>query len=187
MEETDTELMLLARTGDEDAFRRIVERHQGTAYSLALRILGRRADAEDAVQEAFIRVWRHLHRFDTGRPFQSWLNRITANVCLDRLKSADRKRTGEMRPGAEERLVSDDDPARRLEDRDLVRWMERFIPDLPPKQRMVFVLRDVQDMSVEETAEALGMSRRSVISNLCLGRKTLAARFEALEKVGKKP
>lgn len=179
--------MLLARTGDEDAFRRIVERHQGTAYSLALRTLGRRADAEDAVQEAFIRVWRSLDRFDAARPFPAWLNRITANVCLDRLKSADWKRAGEWRPGVEERLASDDDPGRGLENRDLVRWLERFLPDLPPKQRMVFVLRDVRDMSVEETAEALGMSRRSVISNLCLGRKALAARFEALEKGERKP
>jgi RNA polymerase sigma-70 factor, ECF subfamily len=182
METTDRELILQAKQGGEEAFRRLVERHQGKAYSQAFRTLGRGPDAEDAVQEAFIRAWRNLGRLDPDKPFAAWLYRVTANVCLDRLKSADRKRAADPPAGWEDRLRSDDDPAGQVQDRDLVRWLERFLPDLPPKQRAVFVLRDVQDLSVEETAEALGMSRRTVISNLCLGRKALAARFEALEK-----
>ncbi len=187
METTDREFIHLAKQGDEEAFRRLVERHQGRVYSQALRTLGRAAEAEDAVQEAFVRVWRGLPRLDPDKPFAAWLYQVTANVCLDRLKSPDRKRASHPPSAWEDRLRSDDDPARQAEDRDLVRWLERFLPGLPPKQRTVFVLRDVQDMSVEETAEALGMSRRAVISNLCLGRKALAARFEALERGERKP
>jgi RNA polymerase sigma-70 factor (ECF subfamily) len=187
LETTDRELILLARQGGEEAFRKLVERHQGRAYNQAFRTLGRGADAEDAVQEVFIRAWRSLGRLDPDKPFAAWLYRVTANVCLDRLKSADRRRAADRPADWEDRLRSDDDPARRLEDRDLIRWLERFLPDLPPKQRTVFVLRDVQDLSVEEAARAAGLSRRSVISHLCLARKALAARFEALEKGEKNP
>jgi RNA polymerase sigma-70 factor, ECF subfamily len=187
LEKSDRELILLARRGDENAFRGLVERHQGRAYSQARRTLGDGREAEDAVQEAFIRVWRSLDRFDPDRTFSTWLYRITANVCLDRLKSADRKRAGNRPDGAEENLRSDDDPARTAQDRDLVQWLERFIPGLPPGQRSVFVLRDVQDLSVEETAEVLGLSKRAVISHLCLARKYLRECFEKLEPGEKTP
>lgn len=86
------ELIESAIAGDHQAFRVIVEAFQGFVYSIAFRFTGNTDDAEDLTQEAFIRLWKNLNRFDPQREMKKWLGKIISNLCLDYLKSARKKR-----------------------------------------------------------------------------------------------
>jgi RNA polymerase sigma-70 factor, ECF subfamily len=187
VEPSDQDLFVLAKTGDTAAFRRIVETNQGFAYSVAVRFLGNAQDAEDAVQEAFVRIWLNLSKYDPGRKFTTWMYRILANVCLDRIKSEKRGRLQSLSPEVGDpsaAALSDDDPARTIQNQDSVRLVRRLVRELPAKQRMVFILRDLEDLSVEEVSTSLDMPRPSVKSNLCLARAFLRRRILEFEDKG---
>jgi RNA polymerase sigma-70 factor, ECF subfamily len=159
-------------------FADLVRKNQGFAYSLAFRFLGNAADAEDAVQDTFLRVWKHFHEFDPEKKFTTWLYRITANVCLDLIRSGKRKRTsGEVpwRDGHAEIIDPQGDPGRKAEENETLKMVHELAENLPPKQRMAFVLRDLQDLSVEETARIMNISVASVKNNLVHARKFLRA------------
>jgi RNA polymerase sigma-70 factor (ECF subfamily) len=171
----------------DEAFMKLVRENQSFAYSLAFRFLGNAADAEDAVQESFLRVWKHLSEYDPQRKFTTWLYRIVANVCFDALKSGKRKgRTGQVPLNHARIEISDpgDDPARELDKKEAVRMVHEFARELPGKQRMVFVLRDLENLSIEETAAALRMTEGSVKNNLVHARKFLRAKMEEQYKTG---
>jgi len=171
------EIFLRSRDGDSEAFRALVEHYQGYALRLAVRLLGSEDDAKDAVQDAFVRVWRHLPRFDPRARFTTWLYRIVTNLCYDRLK-ADRRRSRAVEAGSRE----SDPPAagragqapdRGLEAEEAAQRILMLSEGLPPAQRLVFVLRDLQDLSVKETAEVAGITEGAVKSNLYHARKAL--------------
>jgi RNA polymerase sigma-70 factor (ECF subfamily) len=187
LECSENDLFMLAGNGNHGAFRKIVEKHQSFVYALAFRFLGNAADAEDAVQESFIRVWRHLSEFDSRKKFTTWLYRIVANLCLDQMKSRSRRRKTILIQ-SENDLANFPDPAgdpdRAFDDREKVRMVHRLIQDMPDKQRMVFVLRDLQDLSVEEVSGILNMPRHSVKSNLYYARKFLRNRIEGHNQAG---
>jgi len=185
---SETELFQRSRNGDPEAFRRIVEGHQPFAYAVAFRFLGNEADSEDAVQESFINVWKHLAAYDPKKKFTTWLYRIVANECLDHIKSRKRLRTAipvDPLPGdSDTGRAAGDEPNKAFDDRERLRMVETFARELPEKQRMVFILRDMQDQSIEETSQILKMSRASVKSNLCHARIFLRERIEQIEKAG---
>lgn len=144
------------RDGESDCFRPLVHRHQRVAFSVALRMLGSRADAEDVVQQGFVDAYSALDRFSgEGRPnaFRAWLLRIVVNRCKDVLKS--KKRT--------EQPLSDDvaavdaafitaplDPEADLRAAEQRQRLEAALADVPPKYRACLVLKDVEDLSYEE-------------------------------------
>ncbi len=161
--------------GDQNAFRCLVESHQSYAYALAFRMLADADDARDVVQESFVSVWRNLRHYDGTSSFTTWLYRIVVNRSFDRLRARtrERKRLEPLDEAKEERVrageaASDDDGKT-----DLVEQVERFSMKLPPMQRAVFILRDLQDLSVNETAEVLRISPGSVKTNLCYARRSL--------------
>jgi RNA polymerase sigma-70 factor, ECF subfamily len=174
----ESELIQRSQNGDRDAFRQIVQLHQEFGYAVAYRFLGNTADAEDAVQESFIRVWTHLGDFNSSKKFTTWLYRIVANACLDHVKSSKRRRAVMISNSN----IDCPDPASELdasfEVNESVRMIHQFVGELPEKQRMVFILRDLQDLSVDETARVLKLSMASVKSNLCHARKFLRERIE---------
>jgi RNA polymerase sigma-70 factor (ECF subfamily) len=180
------EQLLKSRGGDLDAFRRIVEHYQGYAYALALRLLRDDEEARDVMQEAFIRVWKHMNRFDPRTRFTTWFYRIVTNLAYDRLRAKAR----------EKRLVDEvagtaaASPAARLNDaespmanEDLLREIDRLTDDLPPKQRVVFVLRDLHDMSTREVSEIAGISESSVKTNLFHARHRIRQALQRTEIV----
>jgi RNA polymerase sigma-70 factor (ECF subfamily) len=143
-------------------------------------------EAEDVVQEAFIRVWKHIDEFKGEHRFTTWLYAIVSNLCLDRLRR--RKRTRrifaryEQNPEIEHLAdipVTDEVHSNN----DLVRIIRVLAERLSPKQRLVFALRDLQECSVEETAEITGMSAGSVKSNLCHARRHIRAMLESVYDV----
>ncbi len=187
MNPSEFELFQRSRNGDPEAFRRIVERHQPFAYAVAYRFLGNPADAEDVVQESFISVWKHLSDFDPKKKFTTWLYRIVANRCLDQIKSRKHGGNPESRVRDPEDggiVLPSSDPHEKLDEQERIRMIEALVRELPEKQRMVFILRDLQDLSIGETSQILKISGASVKSNLFHARKFLREKIEELERAG---
>ena len=185
MTETDkkTSLRGLADPDLESAFSLLVTEHQRQVYSLALRLTGNPAAADDITQEAFISAWRHLDGFRGESSFKTWLFRIAANKVRSywrwrklRAWAGLGKGDDEDAPSLEELLP--DRPADRPEQAalaaDLERRVQAAIAALPPRQREVAALR-AQELSVAETAEVLGMAEGTVKAHWFEARKKLEA------------
>jgi RNA polymerase sigma-70 factor, ECF subfamily len=166
-----------SQRGDSAAFGRVVRDHHRYAFSLALRLVCDEADARDVAQESFVRVWRNLDQFDPGTRFTTWLYRMVTNCSLDLIRS--RKR----RPAADRSGEADPPDTMTPEliatNRDIVRIIEHLAGHLPETQRVVFTLRDIQDLSIEEVCDITGLSSESVRSNLHYARKKLRERLES--------
>jgi len=175
-----SEIIARCKEGDLDAFRELVEGNQGFAFALAFRLLCNEEDAKDVVQESFVRVWRHLIRYDSGQKFTTWLYRIVVNLCYDRLKA--RKRRTRIMVSADDEsspgIVSSSPLLdKELANREIAAIIERLADRLSSKQRMVFVLRDLQDLDMKEIVEVTGMPMGSVKTNLYLARRTIRERL----------
>ena len=174
----DAELVALSRTGDIDAFNRLVERHQGQVYNLAFRMLGDRGAAEDATQEAFFAAWRAIRSL-RGANFRSWLLRIAVNACYDALRKRQRPRAASLEQLAEAEVspleVADpsETPEQYAERRELAHLIQRGLASLPPDQRAAVVLSDVQGFTYEEIADITRANLGTVKSRLSRGRAAL--------------
>ena len=187
---TDEQLLLQqARQGDETsaaAFGELVRSYQTAVLNTAYRLLGRRVEAEEAAQEAFLRAYRALDRFDVKRPFAPWIKRITVNLCLNWLESAKVKPqilAAEM--SRDDRPVDMDDWAQSAPspEQALVReeqsvQLRQAILALPPHYRAAIELRHFQELSYEDMAEALERPLSSVKSDLFRARKLLAEKMK---------
>ncbi len=176
MTETLEELITDAREGDRTAFRMILEGHQSYAYAVAFRFLGDEADAEDAVQEAFRKIWKHLNEFDTKRKFTTWMYRIVVNCCFDRA-DANTRRKNVLVP-IDDRVVASTPadhatPESGYTDRETAGIIRKIADGLSATQQMIFILRDMQDLSVREVSEITGLSEGSVKTNLCYARTNI--------------
>src|SRR5215470_16083983 len=131
-----------AISGDISAFEQIVIRYERRVLNLAWRLLGNGEDAQDASQEVFLRAFRFLHRFDSTRPFEPWLIRLTVNVCRD---------LGRKRPASvgldEDRLQAGSDPHAELSSEEQRQLLHRALQSLPEKERAAVVLRDIEGFS----------------------------------------
>lgn len=182
---SDSELVARLQAGDQAAYSQLVETHAGRIYRLALRMLGNEADAEDILQETFLNAFRSIDSFQERASIGTWLYRIATNAALMRLR---RK---------EPDLVSVDQPLENdegdliprqlfdfccLPEDDLLRGeareeMLRAVDDLPATLRSVFVLRDIEGLSTQETAETLELSISAVKSRLMRARLKLRERL----------
>jgi RNA polymerase sigma-70 factor (ECF subfamily) len=185
--EFDERLIIEAcRQGNKEMFRPLVERYRQQTFFLALQIVGNREDAMDISQESFIRAYRNLGKFDTGRPFGAWLLRIVRNLCIDLLRrrkvrkavsldNPGRGRDGETgRPlhetVSDKRTLAADVLVERSELKEKI-W--RALGRLDEKHRTILVLRDFQDLSYLEMADALGVPKGTVMSRLHQARRRL--------------
>ncbi|MFD1697292.1 RNA polymerase sigma factor [Roseibium aestuarii] len=167
---TDDELLVRIKTGDEDAFRQLVERHVDRGYAVAVRILHNGTDAEDVVQDAFLQLWTKREKWETGRAkFSTWLYRVVTNRCIDQLR----------RPKVE---VMDDLPELQDESSDQMEMLERqeasdllnqAIQDLPEHQRIALVLSYTENLSNAEVAEIMETSVSAVEALLKRARQKL--------------
>ncbi|HOA23809.1 MAG TPA: sigma-70 family RNA polymerase sigma factor [Aggregatilineales bacterium] len=178
---TDQELVIRTLKGDHQAFAELVERHQGVVYNVCYRMLGDRFEAEDAVQETFLRAYRHLRGYDQERPFKTWLLSIASNHCIDRLR---RRRFTKLsieellpsHPALASREIGPEEAAVRNERSDSFQGM---LEELSPKYRAVVVLHYWYDMSCKEIADVLGTQEGTVKSRLFRARQQLATQAAA--------
>ncbi|MCF7805384.1 MAG: sigma-70 family RNA polymerase sigma factor [Candidatus Marinimicrobia bacterium] len=174
-------LLHRCRNGNTNAFSEIVKQYQSYAYSLAIRLLWNAEDAEDAVQECFLRIWKNFASYDPERKFTTWLYTIVTNICYDMLRR--RQRDTELR-GKDSVDISElqHAPRNSANTADTIVQLKCLASGLPVQQRLVFILRDVQDLSVFETAEILAISENAVKSNLYYARRALRERYRQLMK-----
>jgi RNA polymerase sigma-70 factor (ECF subfamily) len=185
---TDAELIECAKRADHEAFRVLVERYQGRAYGLALRVLRNEEQARDAVQDAFIKVYGSLGRFEGRSGFYTWLYRLVMNVCLD-MKRRDRssrhveweeERAAEISQDAGSLVSGANDPERQgpraeLERAELREAMARAIETLPEDARRTLELREIDGLSYAEIAQAVGVPKGTVMSRLFYARRRVRA------------
>jgi RNA polymerase sigma-70 factor (ECF subfamily) len=176
----DEKVDILARACNREmaAFEELVRTYQPFAYRLAVRILCSETEAEDVAQEAFVRVWRNIERYDPSVLFTTWLYRIVTNLCLDTLRTRKRQRRGHDRLSSDTDPPSGEDIEAAASTADLVRIIRSIAGDLPETQRLVFTLRDLQDLSIGEVREITGLSEASIKTNLHYARRTLRGRME---------
>jgi RNA polymerase sigma-70 factor, ECF subfamily len=153
-------------------YAEVIELHREELRAHCMRILRSPHDAEDALQEALLRAWRSLHQFEGRGSMRSWLYRIATNASLDQLKRRTERATATE---SADRVELQD----HFERRESLRRVIAAAGQLPPRQRAVFVLRDVFGLSALETAEALGTTLASVNSALQRARSALRGRLGA--------
>ena len=175
-----------AQAGERAAFDQLMEMHQQRVVTLAWRLLGTREDARDAAQEAFLRVFRHLHKYDARYDFNGWLYRIVVNVCRDLQRQRGRHGGLSLDESAVAQLASDDDSeADALAGQERA-WLQRALAELSEKERAAIVLRDLEGLPTEEVARLLGSSATTVRSQISAARTKLKAIHQGLLKKGLK-
>ena len=173
-------LIRQCQKGDMQAFRHLVERYEGRIYGLACSMLGDSEMAKDAAQEAFIRVYNALGRFEGRSNFYTYLYRIAMNVCLtfaqreqrrpDSVSIEERQEAGDM---TLDRFWSTDKPQNDIDALGLREEIEKVLDHLSPDHRAVVVLKDIEDLSQEEIADVLDVSIGTVKSRLSRARARL--------------
>jgi len=177
--ESERSWLEAARSGDQAAFGELVNMHQHAVYNLAYRMLGERGEAEDAAQETFLRAFAHLSRYDTGRPFRTWLLSIASNHCIDRLRK--RRLTWlsleEPLPPHPALNSHEAEPEDALISSERGALIQEMLAELPPDYRAAVVLRYWYDMSYTEIADVLETTESAVKSRLFRARQTLAEKM----------
>jgi RNA polymerase sigma-70 factor, ECF subfamily len=164
MDASDLAVVARVKAGDHDAFRHLVERHSRSVFRLAYRLTGHEQDAEDVVQETFLRAFREIRRFEARSSFATWLYRITVNCSHDLLRQRPR---GGTRPSLDDpdTRVADEladasaaaDPLRELTSRRIDERVQAAMSGLSGQERSAFVMRHYEGLSIEEIGGVLNL------------------------------
>ena len=183
----DSEVVGVFLTGEERAFQELVDRYQTRLLNFVYRTIGDREKAEDLVQEVFIRVYRHLHRFDRTKKFSTWIYTIASNLAKNELRNRSRNplvlfQTIRKNWQDDDRPLQFEDTTARPDDlyrkRHLRALVEESVAQLPEHHRQVFVLRELEGKSYEEIAEITSCNLGTVKSRLNRARTSFAAIIE---------
>jgi RNA polymerase sigma-70 factor (ECF subfamily) len=174
-EEQDGRLAGRAAKGDRAAFEALVTRHRRAVYRLCWSATGNPADADDAAQETFVRLFRALPSYDLSRPFLPWLRKIAWNTSLSLRRDANAGVARVPEDGLSEAADPAPGPAEAAERRQETERVAGAMEGLPPELRTVLVLRAVEGLSYAEIAEATGVPAGTVMSRLSRARDRLAA------------
>jgi RNA polymerase sigma-70 factor (ECF subfamily) len=185
---SDEDLVARARGKDEAAFEELVSRYEDKLYRLAMRFVRNEIDAQEILQEAFLSAWRHLPTFEGRAQFGSWMYRVTVNAALMLLRSRTRHpevAVDDVDPTALNQAVAESGqmarsttnwsqrPDEQLQSEELRKHIQSSVDALPEGLRTVFLLRDVEELSTEDTAELLGLSVPAVKTRLHRARLAL--------------
>lgn len=184
----DEDLMIRIARGEEEAFEMLVCRHQKSVLNLIYRFLGDRMQAQDLAQDVFLKVWQAAERYEPKAKFTTWLYRITANLCFNELKRAQRKKflqfrwfdrknlspiaetTSNALPSAEDLMLSQE---RR-------RQVSQALESLPANQRLAVIMKKYDDLSYHEIAQIMGCSVSAVESLMVRAKRKLYERLKNL-------
>jgi len=184
------ERLLLRRLRDRDerAFRELVDEHRDKVFNLTYRMLGNRAEAEDVAQEVFISVFKTVDSFREESKFSTWLYRVTVNHCKNRIKYLARRhdRDQDQLDDAVDKTVAAaigtgipmTRPDRQLEGAQMEKLLQEAISQLDEEHRVVVVLRDIEDLSIEEICEITGLPDGTVKSRLHRARLALRKKLQ---------
>lgn len=172
----DLTLVKRVRSGDQRAFKLLVERYQRKVYAVALGMLKDKEEAMDVSQDAFVKVYKYLDHFKGDSSFYTWLYRITANICIDRI----RKRGGSEHVEFDESVATDvsearigalgsrlgTNPQKSALRRELAEKIQEALAQVPEKHRAILLLREIEGMSYEDLARTLEIPKGTVMSRL---------------------
>jgi RNA polymerase sigma-70 factor, ECF subfamily len=175
----DLALVARVRRGDMDAYGELVRRHMRRAFSIAYGILRHRQDAEDVVQEAFMRTLERIDQIDAGRPFHPWFHRVVVNQAISYGRARAVRATS---PIGDELRSAAPSPDRRVEQSELRERLLHALDSLPETQRTIVLLADVEDMNSTEIAAVLEMPAGTVRYHLHLGRRALRDSLSAADE-----
>jgi len=183
----DHDLVQRVQAGDTAAFRALFDKYHRRAFAVAMGVVKNQDDALDAVQEAFVKVHKNIHKFQGSSSFYTWLYRIVMNVSIDHVRRTSRRKTLDFDEralheesavagdGALVPSVTDANPGNAALRRELGGAIQAALQELPEHHRAVIVLREIEGMSYEEMAEALEVPKGTVMSRLFHARKKMQA------------
>ena len=178
----DHELVEAVRRGDRDAFRTLFDRYHRRAYALAFGVLRHPEDALDVVQDAFIKAHKYLDKFEGNSSFYTWLYRIVMNLAIDHLRKHRRIKPVELDEQKLDDTAGDDvllpkilgsNPGRALMDKQIRARIDQALATLSDNHRAVLIMRELEGMSYEEMAQAMGCSKGTIMSRLFHARKNM--------------
>jgi RNA polymerase sigma-70 factor, ECF subfamily len=180
---TDGDLVQAAQSGDHEAFAELCRRHAQAARRRILAIVRHQEDAEDAMQETLLRAYANLRRFRQSCKFSTWITAIGINAALTVIRKRKSRRESDMEPyGPDEPAwdIADQapDPERRIAKAQMILILQKELHGLPPKMQEVVTSYYVHDQSLQEAADALGISVAAVKSRLLRGRRSLRSSLE---------
>ena len=158
-------------SGQSEAFEPLVTPYRQPLLALAYRLTRNWEDAKEVAQEAFLRAYKHLGRYDSSRSFRNWLFQIAANEARDRARR--RHREAAILAAVESDVARGPNPESRQTAREFRADIEKCLAALSPREREVFILRDIEDLDIKETAKALGSSSVSVRVHLSSARRKI--------------
>lgn len=186
--EDETSLVRRAAAGEAEAVRQIIKAHNQRLYRLVRAVIRSNADAEDVLQEAYLRAFASIGSFEGSSSLATWLSRIALNAALMRLRAQKRLKRAAVTVPAEAEIIpfplasSTADPERAMAQRQLLHLVEEATDALPDAFRLVFVARVIEGLSVEETAALLDLPPATVKTRLHRARKLIRTRLE--ERIG---
>lgn len=182
--DSDVTLVRRAREGDYNAFEQLFERHRALVYRFAYQMTSRRDDAEDVVQEAFVRAYQNLHRYRDEAKFTTWLLRIVTNLCTDQARMSQRRTALEQQEamGALDWMTIGEqyDPVQNLEEDRRKVALRKALSALPPHHRSVIVLRDIEEREYPEIASILSCTVGGAKLRVLRARRALRDRIAPL-------
>jgi RNA polymerase sigma-70 factor (ECF subfamily) len=178
-----------AKTGDKDAFAKLVEKYQKPVFSVCYRMLGTPTAAEDAAQEAFIRAYQALDRYDPNRSFATWILSIASNYSIDQLRkkkvtilSMDNEKYGWMAPPD-----PGPSPEKAALEKEKQALVQSILAELPETDRAAVILQFWHDYSYDEIAETLDLSSSAVKSRLFRARRLMAEKWQEIQLISEQP
>lgn len=181
----ESQLVKLALKGDEAAFAELVELYQEKLYHMAYRMLSSKQEAEDVVQDTFLRVYNNLERYDENQKFSTWIYRIATNLCIDRLRkrkpiySLDAESSEYEGLDGYSMIPSDNrTPESELLISETQQIIHQAIDTLPPKYKSVMLLRYIHELSLQEVGDVLDMPVTTIKTRVHRGREFLRKKLE---------
>ena len=179
-QQADGEIIRACQAGDEDAFSHLVQRYSGRAYWVAYGLLANQEESRDVIQDAFLRVYRAIDRFDFNQNFYTWLYRIVVNLSIDRLRKLSKTRSVALDDVSEPASApsAEVSPGRSLELSETSQEVHQVLKNLPEKYRDVMVLRELNGLSCKEIAGIVQSSHATVRWRLHMARKHFKEEWE---------
>ena len=181
MEINEKKLIARATSGDPAAFNSLMQQHEGRMYAVALRMCANREDAQDCLQEAMLRIYRAISGFKGESSFATWVYHITMNTCLDELRKRKNRQSTSLDNLLDMGWLPTDEtnvPEKHAIRNESRRALQSAIANLPEDMRSAIVLRDIEGLSYDEIAQALGINIGTIKSRISRGREKLREKLK---------
>ncbi|MDR1585473.1 MAG: sigma-70 family RNA polymerase sigma factor [Prevotellaceae bacterium] len=171
MEESEiNRLIELCKAGEQQAFAPIISEYQQMVFSIAFRLLCDEDEAKDSVQDTFVKIWLNLEKYDPSKSFRTWIYTVAINCCYDKIKIQKPKRIDE---DVAKNIASPDNVEQKIQNKDLATIIVSLVGKLTPKQKIVFTLRYLEQLEMNEIEEITHLSREQIKNNLYLARMSI--------------